>query len=51
MGMLLKSGSVKDVSIDPRDWFDGEKTVFVYCGKTVYAIYRHGYRLALEPVA
>lgn len=50
MGLLLQSGSVKDVSIDPRDWFDGENTHFTHSGKTVYAIYKHGYRLAIEQI-
>ena len=51
MGLLLKSGAVKDVSIDPRDWFGGESTTFVNCGAIVYAIYKHGYRLVVEPVS
>lgn len=49
MGLLLCSGKVKDVSIDPLHWFEGDETTFVHVGETVYAIFNHGYRLVLEP--
>ena len=51
MGLLLCSGKVKDVSIDPNRWFDGEKTTFVEVDRTVYVIFKHGYRLVLEPIS
>ena len=49
MGLLLCSGKVKDVSIDPRNWWEGDETTFVEVGNTVYVIFKHGYRLVLEP--
>ena len=50
MGLLLCSGKVKDVSIDPRDWFDGGETNFVETGGTIYVIFKHGYRRVIEPI-
>jgi len=49
MGLLLCSGTVKDVSIDPKHWFAGDETTFVNVEQTVYVIFHHGYRLVLEP--
>lgn len=49
MGLLLCSGSVKEVSIDPRNWFEGDETTYTVVDKTVYVIFKHGYRLVLEP--
>jgi hypothetical protein len=51
MGLLLCSGKVKDVSIDPSRWFDGENAHFVEVDRTVYVIFNHGYRLVLEPIS
>jgi hypothetical protein len=51
MGLLLNSGKVKDVSIDPVRWFDGEDSHFTVVDKTVYVIFNHGYRLVIEPVS
>lgn len=51
MGLLLCSGKVKDISIDPARWFDGEKTHFALIEKTMYVIFKHGYRLVIEPIS
>ena len=50
MGLLLKSGRVKEVSIDPKNWFEGDETEFVESSGIVYAIYHCGYRLVIEPI-
>lgn len=49
MALLLQSGSVKEVSIDPRDWFRGDETTYVCVEKVVYVIFHKGYRLVIDP--